>query len=404
MRIAVLTWEYPPLVVGGISTHADGLTRALARAGCEVVVLTLHHPDVPDDEVVDGVRVLRARADLPWIPDDLFVAGMASANHHLVALATALGDWRPDVVHAHDWLVAWAGDTLRQLWTRPLVATMHATERGRNGGHLPPGQPSAINSVEWWLTYQAARVICCSQFMRDEVLRAFDLPPAKVHVVPNGVDPEAWAAPADAVRGADGEALIVSWGRVQYEKGFQTLVHALPEVRLAVPGVRAVVAGRGSYLAELHETARAVGVDDICTFPGFVPDEELKALLHRATMAVIPSFYEPFGIVALEAMAAGAPVVAAASGGLREVIDSTGAGVLFPPGDAGALSGLLRQLLADPDARARQRRAAAALLSAHYTWDAVAAETIPVYERAGADSGATSLQARALPPLHRADE
>jgi glycogen(starch) synthase len=262
------------------------------------------------------------------------------------------------------------------------VATIHATERGRNGGHLPPGPASAINSVEWWLTYQATRVICCSQFMRNEVLGAFQLPADKVHVVPNGVDAGAWAAPADAVRVGDGNALLVTWGRVQYEKGFQTLVHALPEVRLAVPGVRAVLAGRGSYLAELHETARAVGVDDICDFPGFLPDDELKALLHRATMAVIPSIYEPFGIVALEAMAAGAPVVAAASGGLVEVIDSTGAGVLFPPGDAGALSGVVRGLLADPGALVAQQRAATALLASTYTWDAVAAATGPVYERA----------------------
>ena len=140
----------------------------------------------------------------------------------------------------------------------------------------------------------------------------------------------------------------MSWGRVQYEKGFQTLVHALPEVRLAAPDARAVVAGRGSYLQELHATARALGVDDICDFPGFVPDEELKALLHRATVAVIPSLYEPFGIVALEAMAAGAPVVAAAAGGLIEVIDGTGAGLLYPPGDAGALSGTLRRRARPP--------------------------------------------------------
>ena len=146
--------------------------------------------------------------------------------------------------------------------------------------------------------------------------------------------------------------------------------------------LRAVVAGRGSYLQELHATARALGVDDICDFPGFVPDEELKALLHRATVAVIPSLYEPFGIVALEAMAAGAPVVAAAAGGLIEVIDGTGAGLLYPPGDAGALSGTLRGVLAHPDAMVAQRASAYALLRDRYTWDAVAALTLPVYEAA----------------------
>jgi len=378
----MLSWEYPPLVIGGISAHADGLARALARAGHEVVVLTLHHPDAPEDAVVDGVRVLRARAELPWLPDDHFVAHMAGANHHLVAAAARLDGWRPDVVHAHDWLVAWAGNTLHVTWGAPLVATIHATERGRGGGHLSPGQSTAINSVEWWLTYEATRVICCSTFMRDEVVSAFQLPADKVDVVPNGVDPEDWGpGPPDGRRGSD-EPLIVSWGRVQYEKGFQTLVHALPEVRLAVPGVRAVIAGRGSYLSDLRATAQASGVADICEFPGFIPDEELKQLLHQATVAVIPSFYEPFGIVALEAMAAGAPVVAAASGGLIEVIDGTGAGLLYPPGDAGALSGALRRVLAQPDALADQQATAFALLERRYTWDKVAEATLPVYETA----------------------
>jgi glycogen(starch) synthase len=218
--------------------------------------------------------------------------------------------------------------------------------------------------------------------MRDEVVGAFQLPATKVHVVPNGVDPDDWVPGPIAGRRGPDQPLIVSWGRVQYEKGFQTLVHALPDVRSAIPGVRAVIAGRGSYLSDLRATAQAAGVADICEFPGFIPDDDLKDLLHRATVAVIPSFYEPFGIVALEAMAAGAPVVAAASGGLVEVIDGTGAGLLYPPGDTGALSGTLRHVLADPLALANQQAAAFALLESHYTWDKVAAATVPVYEAA----------------------
>ena len=124
-----------------------------------------------------------------------------------------------------------------------------------------------------------------------------------------------------------------------------------------------------------------MGVEDICSFPGFVPDDELKRLLHEATVAVIPSLYEPFGIVALEAMASGAPVLAAASGGLVEVIDGTGAGVLYPAGDAGALGAALRRMLAHPGELAQQQAAAAQLLEG-YTWDAVAARTVPVFTAA----------------------
>jgi glycogen(starch) synthase len=371
--------ELPPLVIGGLATHVDGLSRALARAGHEVAVLTLHHPDAPDDSIVEGVRVLRAHADLPWLPDSDLLARMSSANHKVVQLAAALDGWRPDVVHAHDWLVAWAGDDLRALWGVPLVATIHATERGRNGGDVPGGQPAAINSVEWWLTFQAATVITCSRYMRDEVMGAFQLPPDKVHVVPNGVDAGAWAPVGPDQRGG-GPPVVVGWGRVQYEKGFQTLVAALPALRTSHPDLRVVIAGRGSFLGELEAIAQGLGVDHMVRFPGFVSDEELRRLLHTCTSAVIPSLYEPFGIVALEALAAGAPLIAAATGGLVEVLAGTGAGLLYPPGDTGALATALQRMIDDPDQAALSRAAAAHLVHDVYSWDAVAAATVPVYQ------------------------
>jgi glycogen(starch) synthase len=375
----MVSWEMPPLVVGGLAAHVDGLSRALARAGHEVVVLTLHHPDAPDDSVVEGVRVLRAHTDLPWLPDSDFLARMSSANHKLVQLIATLDGWRPDVVHAHDWLAAWAGDDLRAVWGVPLVATIHATERGRHGGGVPPGQPSAINSVEWWLTFQAATVITCSRYMRDEVLGAFQLPADKVRVVPNGVDASVWA-PANGDHRGGGAPLVVAWGRVQYEKGFQTLVSALPGLRYRHPDLQVVIAGRGTFLGELEAIAQGLGVDHMVQFPGFVPDDELRDLLHTCRCAVIPSLYEPFGIVALEALAAGAPLVAAASGGLAEVLDGTGAGLLYPPGDAGALATALTRMLDEPGLAAASQEAGAHLVHDVYSWDAVCAATVPVYE------------------------
>jgi len=380
MRVAMLSWEYPPLVVGGISAHVEGLAQALVRAGHEVVVFSLHHADVPDDMTVDGVRVLRARTDLPWIPDGDLVARMASANHQIVQLAAQLDTWRPDVVHAHDWLVAWAGDTLRALWGIPLVATIHATERGRHGGHLPPGMPAAINAAEWWLTYQAREVICCSRFMAREVVDGFDLPLDKLHLVPNGVDPRLWA-PA-APNGDGREPLVLAWGRVQYEKGFQVLASAIALLRQRVPGIHCVIAGRGSYLPDLQSYIDLEGVSDIVQLAGFVPDTDLRTLLHRAGCAVIPSLYEPFGIVALEAMAAGAPTIVARTGGLAEILDGTGAGLLFEPGSAEELASAIEKVLTDPAAAAALTSASADLLGEHYSWDAIAVSTLTVYAQA----------------------
>lgn len=374
----MVSWEYPPLVVGGIAAHAEGLATAMARAGHEVVVLTLRHPQAPDDSVVDGVRVIRAETSLPWIPDDDLVARMASANHQLVALTARLGQWRPDVVHAHDWLAAWAGDTLKTLWGVPLVATIHATERGRHGGHLPPGQPAAINAVEWWLTYQAARVICCSAFMRREVIDGFELPADKVDLVPNGVDPALWATDGDA---PPRRPLVVAWGRVQYEKGFQVLAAAVAKLRRRVPGIQCTIAGRGSYLPDLQQQIDVEGAGDIVRLAGFVSDEELRATLHRAGCAVIPSLYEPFGIVALEAMAAGAPTVVARTGGLAEIVDGTGAALVFEPGNADELASRIEQVLNNPEQAAAMQRAAGALLRERYSWDAIALSTVDVYRR-----------------------
>lgn len=387
MRVVMLTWEYPPFVVGGIAAHADGLARAMARSGHEVVVLTLQRHEhgvtaAPDDEMLEGVRVLRASADLPWLPDSDLVARMASANHHLVGLAARLGDWRPDVVHAHDWLVAWAGDTLKALWQVPLVATIHATERGRHGGHVPPGMPAAINAVEWWLTYQAREVIACSKFMVREVVSGFELPLEKVHLVPNGVDPARWA-PSDAGAGTtEREPLVVAWGRVQYEKGFQVLVRAVAELRAELPGLRAVIAGRGSYLPELQTQVDMEGVGDIVDLAGFVSDEELRSTLARAGCVIIPSLYEPFGIVALEGMAAGAPTIVARTGGLAEIVEGTGAGLLFEPGDHHDLAARIREVLTDPARADAMRRTAARLIADRYSWDAIAAATIEVYATA----------------------
>lgn len=378
----MLSWEYPPFVVGGIAAHVDGLARALVRAGHEVTVLTLQRhepgrPHVPDEEVVDGVRVLRASAELPWLPEDDLVARMASANHQLVALAARLGSWRPDVVHAHDWLVAWAGDTSKTLWDVPLVATVHATERGRHGGHVPPGMPAAINAVEWWLTYQAREVIACSQFMVREVVDGFELPTEKIHLVPNGVDPALWAAPSSAP--VEREHLVVAWGRVQYEKGFQVLVRAIGELRHRLPDVRCIIAGRGTYLSELQTHIDVEGLTDVVDLAGFVPDDELRRVLQRAGCVIIPSLYEPFGIVALEGMAAGAPTIVARTGGLAEIVDGTQAGMLFEPGNHHDLAERMYTVLTDTAVADRMRTAAAALIEEKYSWDAIAASTAEVY-------------------------
>ena len=371
----MVSWEYPPHAVTGVSTHVRGLARALATAGHDVVVFTPSALDAPDLVDDDGVRVRRAAIDLPWIDESDVVASTASANHHLVTLLADLGDWRPDVVHGHDWTTGWAAHTIARIVHAPLVMTMHGTEHSRHSGHVPEGEPSSIHAVENWLAWDADLVVCNSQFMSTDVLDAFEIDPSRIRLIPSGIDAESWAAPSDTVR----EPLVMSWGRVLYEKGFQVVAQALGRLRGHIPHLTGVIAGRGPYLAELQSQIDVEGVNDLVHLAGFVPDAELRATLHRAGCVVIPSLYEPFGVVALEALASGAPVIAADTGGLHEILADTGAALLFEPGNDAQLAEAIERVLTDPTLAADLTDTARRLVRDTYSWDAVAARTVEVY-------------------------
>lgn len=384
----MLSWEYPPRVVGGLGRHVHALATSLARQGHAVVVVTRDHPDAPADTVVEGVRVVRVSEDPPLVPFEELLAWVMAFNHSLTRAALGVLDgFPPDVVHAHDWLVAHAAKTVKDHLGVPLVATVHATEAGRHQGWLPGPVNRAIHSVEWWLTYEARRVVTCSAYMRDEVLRLFALPPDKVDVVPNGIDLAHWHADADQVTALraglapDGAPLLLYAGRLEYEKGVQTVLQALPRLRRRHRGVRLVIAGVGTHEEELRAMAASLRVGRAVDFLGFLSPDELAVLAAAASCALVPSLYEPFGMVALECAAAGTPLVVADTGGLREFVSPGVTGLRFPPGDPAALADAVTRLLGDQVLSQRLVREARQLLASDYTWDAIAARTAGTYER-----------------------
>jgi glycogen synthase len=390
VRVLMLSWEYPPVLVGGLGRHVHALAEALAAAGHEVTVLTRHPgtPAVAADELAGGVRVVRVPEDPTGLTfaDDLLAWTMA-LNHGLTRAGLGLGG--PfDVVHAHDWLVAHAATTLKHHLGVPLVATLHATEAGRHQGWLPGPMNRAIHSIEWWLTYEARRVVTCSAYMRWEVTRLFELPAEKVDVVPNGVDAARWRVPparvaAARARWAPDGPLVAYGGRLVHEKGVQDLLAAVPRLRRRHPGLRVVVAGTGPAAESLREQARAARLGRAVAFAGFVPDADLAALVAAADCAVVPSRYEPFGMVALEAAAAGTPVAVADVGGLAEIVADGRTGVRFPPADPAGLADAVDRVLADEVFGRRLVRAARAQLVASYGWGTVAGRTVATYELAG---------------------
>jgi glycogen synthase len=426
MRVLMLSWEYPPLVYGGLSRHVHGLSESLAEGGHEVVVVTQHTEDTPPDAMVNGVRVIRVPQDPPLVPIDDLLAWTMALDHALTRAAVAVGStWRPDVVHGHDWLVAHTGATLKEAWSIPLVATVHATEAGRHQGWLPGPLNQAINSLEWWLTYQARRVITCSQAMRWEVTRLFELPAGKVDVIPNGVDTARWRSSDDAVRaarvrwaggpaaaggataaggpagaaggrptgaaggpsgagggsGADGPLLLFS-GRLEYEKGVHTVLDAMRSLRRQHPALRLVIAGRGSQEDALRAQARRLRLGRSVRFAGWLDDDDLSAMAAAADLALVPSLYEPFGLVALEAAAAGTPVVATDRGGLGEVVRGSRLGLTVPGSDPAALADAVTSLLADQVLARRIGREARDTVESTYSWPVVARATAAAYRRA----------------------
>ncbi len=389
MRVLMLSWEYPPHVVGGLGKHVMDLAPALAQEGLEVHVVTpLLRGGAAYEAQPTGVIV--HRVEPPHMEDYGFVAFAQQTNTFMERFAHSLqcevGDFQ--LIHAHDWLVAPAGVALKHAWRRPLIATIHATERGRGQGQVHNGHAEQVNGLEWWLTYEAWRVVTCSHFMAGQITEYFSTPPDKIDVIANGIyvrpNPFACDEECRTFRRRfveDDQPLAFYVGRIVYEKGLHILLEAWPQVLARQPRARLVIAGAGSYLETLKSSARSLGVADSVLFTGFLPDEDRDRLYYIADVAAFPSIYEPFGIVALEAMAAHCPVVVAETGGLSEVIRPHETGLTVLPNDAGSLAWGILHTLEHPEwSRARAENAFRAVCDT-FNWHRIAATTARVYER-----------------------
>jgi glycogen synthase len=393
-RVLILSWEYPPVIEGGLARHVRKLAEALARQGVVVDVLTRgvqrgSNIELAGPEEMGGVNVYRVRE--PGWPRDLdrFVAWVERMNEDMLAAGEALAQEHAyDLIHGHDWLVAQASAALAERLEVPYLTTVHATEHGRHQGWVANPPQSHIHSVERWMAHRADAVIVCSYYMRGHVADIFDIDESRVAVIPNGVDPSELQPTGDlqALR-ADfaepAERLVLLVGRLVYEKGFQLALDALPDVIARVGDVRFLVAGSGTHEAELKAQAQRLGLDEHGTFLGWIGDDVLHSLYRIADLCVVPSIYEPFGLVALEAMASGCPCIVADTGGLREVVPGgERVGLRFNGGDAAHLGVMIERLLVDDDLRDRMvTEASEHVLS--FDWDDIAVRTREIYAGLG---------------------
>jgi glycogen synthase len=386
MRVLLISWEYPPVIEGGLGRHVRKLSESLVRDGVEVHVLTRGGGRLPAEAEQHGVIVHRVReAQFPRDPT-AFVRWVDAMNADLHAAAAELCDRIEfDLVHSHDWLVAGAAALAARRIERPWLVTVHATEFGRHQGWVQNHPQSHIHAAERAMVRRADHVITCSRYMRVHVANVFGVPPSKITAIPNGIDPrdlDPVSPDLPALRlkyAAPGELLVLLVGRLVHEKGFHLALDALAPVVRRLGGVRFVVAGTGTAESELKRQARRLGLADHGVFLGWVGDDMLHSLYRVSDLCIVPSIYEPFGLVALEAMASGCLCVVADTGGLREVVPVDGTvGLRFPSRDAAALRGVLERVLTD-DAARRQLVADAREHVLRFDWAEVARRTDEIY-------------------------
>lgn len=389
MKTVILSWEYPPRIIGGLGTHVHQLAVNLARLGVNVHVITKDAPDAPDYEEAEGVHIHRVPLYPPEIPQEEWVPWTLQFNVALLERAITLINERignVHVLHAHDWLVGHAAIALKHAYRIPLVATIHATEYGRHQGNLPEGMSRLIHQIEWWLTFESVRTICCSNYMRDEVVRIFELPQDKVDVIPNGIeydlfkiDPESERIRRQFIE--PDKRMVFFVGRLVYEKGVQTVIEAMPRVLEEVPDLRFLVAGTGPHVRALQAMIDEFGMSEKIKLLGFVDANNLVKFYKCADLTVVPSLYEPFGMVTLEAMVAGCPVIVADTGGLKEIVVHEETGLCFKPGNSESLAQAMIRVLKNEDLAGRLTSDAMNLVGEKYNWNRIASHTMEIYER-----------------------
>jgi glycosyltransferase involved in cell wall biosynthesis len=376
--------------------HVTELAAALASAAVELHIVTpCLSGGAHQEQVAPNVTVYRVPIPRTLHEGANLVTFARTSNTSLALkardLQARLGSF--DLVHAHDWLVAYSAVTLKYTLRLPLVVTVHSMERGRGQGQLDGDQALAINGTEWWLTYEAWRVIAVSTFMAEELCRYFQVPRDKVDVIYNGVRQPTTASIDAAERlsvrrryAEDGRPIVFYVGRIVREKGIHILIDAAPRILAGYGPVKFVVAGTGSQIDLLRRQVWERDLQDSFHFTGFIVDGERDRLYQAADVAVFPSLYEPFGIVVLEAMIQRCPVIVAATGGLSELVRLHETGLTCHPGNPESLAWAVLETLRHPDwARARAENAYREVVKL-YDWGQIAQKTIGTYRRVQQES------------------
>ena len=385
MRILMLSWEYPPRIVGGISRVVYDLSHGIAKKGHEVHVITCWETGNKEYEEVGNVFVHRVQTC--GVNTVNFVDWVLQLNFAMVECATRLvnnvGNF--DVVHAHDWLVAFCAKTIKGAFGIPVVSTIHATEHGRNWGIHNEVQ-RYINNVEQWFVDESDQVIVNSGYMKEEVKEIFSIKNENLSVIPNGIDVDKFKNVDRDIEfrrqyALDDEKIVFFVGRIVNEKGIHVLIDSVPKILEAYPNTKFVIVGKGPQLDFLKWKVSSLGIAEKIIFTGYVKDEDLAKLYKCVDVAVFPSLYEPFGIVALEGMVAGLPVVVTDVGGLSDIIEHEVDGMKAYTDNANSLADCIIKILLNEEKAQNIKRNALEKVERLYNWSKITELTMDVYLR-----------------------
>jgi len=407
----VLVYEYPPKIVGGLGTYAAEITRKFVLLDNDVSVFTMNDDEgaLPTRELWRGIEVHRplhidVSDSLPdVIAEDvrkwgrgiqffskILVYNYLSASKIVNELVRKEG-FKYDVVVAHDWLSVMAGVTAKRELGLPLVFHVHSTEKGRTLGN----GSEVVSSIEHRGGQMADLVITVSYAMKDELI-GLGFPKEKIRVCYNGVDPEKYSpdqvdeATRKKIRESyglkDDDQMILFIGRLVWIKGVDKLIMALPHVLQKIPKAKLVIVGLGDMEEHLKSMAKGLKLEDVVKFRfEFVSEEDRIAHYAACDAAAFPSLYEPFGIVALEAMSMEKPLVVGASGisGMREIVIADGpeqCGYHVNPSDPVDIAWGVVSCLQDQNRKQQLGKNGRKRVLAEFTWDAIAEKTLQTYE------------------------
>jgi glycogen synthase len=379
LKLLILSWEYPPNVVGGLSRHVNGLAVELVGMGHEVHVITTGNSELPTYERLKGVHVHRVTPLNNY--EDNFLNWIAGLNLGIAFTAEKIADsLKFDIIHAHDWLVGTSAITIKETLSIPLLSTIHATEHGRNNGIYTEMQ-QFIHDKELQLIKESDQLIVCSDYMREELLTVFQAPSKKIAVIPNGIEQKEIKVDAEEYfPSLNNRKYIFSVGRMVKEKGYETIIEAAELAKETGQDIYFVIAGKGPMLENYRHQVKVKELENYLSFIGYVSDEQRNELLVRSELAIFPSLYEPFGIVALEAMILGKPTVVSEVGGLKGIVQHLQTGLLMVPGDAKSVMENINFLLRNPQRAKEIGNRGMKIVKSLYGWKYIASQTTRVVE------------------------